>query len=86
MVQELGSGVNGGMDWEPGVSRTQTGIHGINNESCRIAQRTLYVINQKGKDMRKNKHICITESLCHAAEIITRSQINYTSIKFLKVL
>ena len=21
MVQELGSGVNGGMDWEPGVSR-----------------------------------------------------------------
>lgn len=44
------------------------------------------MINQKGKTMKKNKYICITESLCHTAEIITTSQINYTSIKFLKIL
>ena len=33
--------------------------------------------------MEKNVYICITESLCHIAEINTALQINYTSIKYI---
>ena len=43
------------------------------------------MINQNGKKMKKNKYICITESLCCTAEIITTLQINYTSIKLVKI-
>ena len=35
------------------------------------------------KNMEKNDYICITESLCHIAEINTALQINYTSIKYI---
>ena len=35
--------------------------------------------------MKKNLYICITESLCHVAEINTTLSINYTAIKSLKI-
>lgn len=43
------------------------------------------MINQNGKNMKRNKYMCITEALCRAAEIITTLQINYTSIKLVKI-
>ena len=48
-------------------------------------QRTLCVINQNGKNMKRNKYMRITEALCRTAEIITTLQINYTSIKLVKI-
>ena len=65
----------GGMDWEFGVSRCKLlHIKWINNKVLLYSTGN-YIqypeINHNEKEYKKNVYICITESLCHTAEINT---------------
>ena len=71
-----GEGAGGGMKWEVGVSRCKLlYLEWINNKVL-LSSTENYIqypmINHNGKEyLKKNVHICITESLCCTAEINT---------------
>ena len=73
------------MDWEFGISRCKLlYTEWINNKVLLYSTGNYIqypVINHKGKEIKKNVYMCITESLCCRAEINTTSPINCTSIK-----
>ena len=85
-----GEGVGGQMDWEFGISRCKLWYIGWINNNVLLYSTGNYiqypVINHNGKEYERICiYMCITESLCCTAEINTTLQINYTSIKFLKM-
>ena len=87
LVVAKGKGVGGGMEWEVGFGRCKLLYIGLINNKVLLYSTGISiqypVVNHNGKEYEKNIYICITESLCCAAEIKhnTVNQLYFNKIK-----